>query len=89
VTRQLARREVAGAEGQPAQRAKRSQLQEAFTGHLSDHHGFLLARMLGRIDPASADIAEVEAKIDQKLAPFARAVDRLDEIIGVGRTAPG
>jgi transposase len=45
--------------------------------------------MLGRIDQASADIAELEAKIDQEVAPFARAVDRLDEITGVGRTAAG
>jgi transposase len=68
-------------------RAKRSQLQEAFTGHFSDHHGFLLHTMLGRIDQASADIAELEAKIEAEIAPFAPAVDRLDEITGVGRTA--
>jgi transposase len=68
-------------------RAKRSQLQEAFTGHFSDHHAFLLQTMLGRIDQASADIAELEAKIEAEIAPFARAVDRLDEICGVGRTA--
>jgi transposase len=68
-------------------RAKRSQLREAFTGHFSDHHGFLLHTMLGRIDQASADIAELEAKIEAEIAPFARAVDRLDEITGVGRTA--
>jgi transposase len=68
-------------------RAKRSQLQEAFTGHFSDHHGFLLQTMLGRIDQASADIAELEAKIEAEIAPFARAVDRLDEITGVGPTA--
>jgi transposase len=29
-------------------RAKRSVLEEAFTGHFTDHHGFLLARMLAR-----------------------------------------
>jgi hypothetical protein len=43
--------------------------------------------MLGRIDQASADIAELEAHIDQEVAPFAQAVDRLDEITGVGHTA--
>ena len=68
-------------------RAKIGQLEEAFTGHFSDHHAFLLARMLGRIDQASADIAELEAKIEAEVAPFAQAVDRLDEITGVGRTA--
>jgi transposase len=43
--------------------------------------------MLSRIDQASADIAELEATIDEMVAPFQAAVDRLDEITGVGRTA--
>src|SRR5215216_1291587 len=68
-------------------RAKLGQLEEAFCGHFGDHHGFLLARMLGRIDQASADIAELEAKIEEELGPFAPAADRLDEITGVGRAA--
>jgi transposase len=68
-------------------RAKLGQLEEAFTGHFSDHHAFLLATMLDRIDQASADIAELEAKIEEEIGPFAAAVDRLDEITGVGRTA--
>ena len=42
-------------------RAKRSLLEEAFCGHFSDHHAFLLKTMLGRIDQASADIATLEA----------------------------
>jgi transposase len=45
---QLARRRL---------RAKLTQLTEAFCGHFSDHHAFLLATMLGRVDQASADIA--------------------------------
>jgi transposase len=68
-------------------RAKRSQLEEAFTGQFSDHHAFLLKTMLGRIDQATADIAELEAHIEAEVAPFQAAVDRLDEITGVGRTA--
>jgi transposase len=68
-------------------RGKRSQLLEAFTGHFSDHHGFLLATMLGRIDQTSADIAQLDRKIEAAIAPFGAAVDRLDEITGVGRTA--
>ncbi len=75
---QLARRRM---------RAKLSLLEEAFVGHFSDHHGFLLATMLGRIDQASADTAAVEAKIEEEIAPFGQAVERLDEITGVGRTA--
>ena len=68
-------------------RAKLGQLEEAFTGRFSDHHGFLLKTMLSRIDQASADIAELDRKIEEEIAPFGAAVDRLDEITGVGRTA--
>jgi transposase len=68
-------------------RAKLRALEEAFTGHFTDHHAFLLARMLTRIDHLSADIAEVETRIEAEIAPFAPAVARLDEIPGVGLTA--
>jgi transposase len=68
-------------------RRKRSQLREALTGRFSDHHAFLLATMLGRNDQTSADIATVETKIEAEIAPFARAVEVIDEITGVGRIA--
>ena len=68
-------------------RAKLPALEEAFVGHFSDHHGFLLAKMLTRIDMLGADIAEVEARIEAEIAPFADAVTRLDAIPGVGPTA--
>ena len=68
-------------------RAKIGALEEAFVGHFTDHHAFLLATMQARIDEASADIAAVEAKIEELIAPFAQAVDKLDEIPGVGATA--
>ena len=51
-------------------RAKLSLLEEAFYGHFSDHHAFLLATMLERIDHTSAAIAAVEAKIAAEIAPF-------------------
>jgi transposase len=68
-------------------RAKLGQLQEAFTGQFTDHHAFLLATMLARIDQASADIAKLDCQIEAEIAPFGAAVERLDEITGVGRTA--
>ena len=68
-------------------RAKISDLQEAFTGRFTDHHAFLLTKMLARIDAIDADIAEVEARIEEQVAPFAEAVTRLDAIPGVGVTA--
>jgi transposase len=68
-------------------RAKRSVLEEAFTGVFTDHHAFLLAKMLARVDELDADIAELDHKLGELIVPFAPAVDRLDEITGVGRTA--
>ena len=41
--------------------------------------------MLARIDAIDADIAAVQARIEELIAPFAQAVARLDEIPGVGR----
>jgi transposase len=68
-------------------RAKLSLLAEAFTGFFTDHHAFLLARMLDRIDQLSADIAALDARIEALIGPLAGAVDRLDEIPGIGQTA--
>ncbi len=68
-------------------RAKIPQLQEAFVGHFTDHHAFLLARMLTRIDQASDDIADLDTRIEAVIAPFAHAVDQLDDIPGIGATA--
>ncbi|MFC9835521.1 IS110 family transposase [Rhodococcus sp. NPDC127530] len=68
-------------------RAKIGQLEEAFNGHFDEHHRFLLARMLGRIDAIDADIAAVDDQIEAQLAPFASAAVRLDEIPGIGPIA--
>jgi transposase len=68
-------------------RAKIRALEEAFTGHFTDHHRLLLAKMLTRIDALDTDIAELEATIEEMVAPFALAVDKLDEIPGVGAKA--
>lgn len=65
-------------------RRKIPQLREALTGHFDDHHAFICATMLRRIDALAADIAELDAKVEELIAPFARVVDRLDEVAGVG-----
>jgi transposase len=67
-------------------RAKISQLEEAFVGRFSDHHAFLLTKMLARIDAIDADIAEVETRIEEQIAPSAAVVARLHTIPGVGVT---
>jgi transposase len=43
--------------------------------------------MLARVDALDADIAELDRKLEELIVPFAQAVERLDEITGVGRTA--
>ncbi|MFD1537618.1 IS110 family transposase [Nonomuraea guangzhouensis] len=68
-------------------RTKINALEEAFTGRFTDHHAFLLAKMLARVDQLNRDIAEVDAKIEELIAPFEQAVERLDDIPGIGRTA--
>jgi transposase len=68
-------------------RAKIPDLEEAFVGRFSDHHAFLLAKMLARIDAIDADIAAVEARMEDLLAPFADALARLDAVPGIGRLA--
>jgi transposase len=68
-------------------RRKIPALEEAFTGHFTDHHAFLLAKMLTRIDTLEADIAELDTRIEAMTAPFAAAVERLDEIPGIGPIA--
>lgn len=72
-------------------RSKIGLLEEAFAGlkvgTFADHHRFLLAQMLARIDAVDADIAALDTQIEQHLAPFADAAARLDEIPGVGPRA--
>jgi transposase len=68
-------------------RAKIGALEEAFTGYFTDHHRFLLGKMLAWIEALDADIAELDAILGELIAPFAPAVDTLDEIPGVGTTA--
>jgi transposase len=65
-------------------RVKITQLEEAFTGYFTGHHGFLLTKMLARVDVLSADIAELETRIEEMVAPFGTAPERLDEIPGLG-----
>lgn len=68
-------------------RGKIIDLEEAFTGRFNDHHAFLLAKMIDRVDQATADIIELDRQIEEHIAPFAPVVARLDEIPGIGPTA--
>jgi transposase len=68
-------------------RRKIPALEQALTGRFTDHHAFLLAKMLARIDAADADIAGLDARIGEMIGPFAAAVERIDEIPGIGAVA--
>jgi len=68
-------------------RAKLGPLAEAFTGCFTDQHAFLLAKMLARVDALDADLADLDAKLAELIAPFADAAERLDEIPGLGQLA--
>jgi transposase len=68
-------------------RAKLSVLEDALTGHFSDHHAFICQMMLDRIDDLTRRAGELTARIGEQIAPFADAVARLDEIPGVGLTS--
>jgi transposase len=68
-------------------RAKIPALEEAFVGYFTDHHAYLLTKMLARVDALEADIADLDTQIEARIAPFADAVTRLDAIPGVGAIA--
>ena len=68
-------------------RGKIRTLEQALTGGFSDHHAFLLKQMLSRIDALETDLAQLDARIEEQIAPFADAVARLIEIPGVAATA--
>ena len=72
-------------------RTKIGRLEEAFAGlplgTFDDHHRFLLAQMLARVDATDTDIAAVDTQIGDHLTPVADAAAQLDEIPGIGPTA--
>jgi transposase len=78
VLAQLARRSM---------RKKITVLEEAFTGYFTDHHAFLLGRMLTRVDAIAGDIAALDARIEEQIAPFTAAVRKLDEVPGISLAA--
>jgi transposase len=59
-------------------------LKETLTGFFDDHHTDLCARMLRRIDDLSADVAALDMRVKELIAPCGAAVERLEEIPGVG-----
>jgi transposase len=68
-------------------RKKLPQLRQALAGRFSDHHGLLVELSLGHLEHLEGAIARLDGRVDEVIAPFAVARDRLDTITGVGKRA--
>jgi transposase len=64
-------------------RRKRAELIEALTGGIEEHHRFLLAMQLGRIEAIEVDIAALDARIGERLLPYSAEMALLMTIPGV------
>lgn len=72
--------------GQGRMRPKIPQLVEALIGNFGEHHAFLCRLHLQRIDGLAAAIEELSARIEEQMRPFARQLEQLATIPGVGQT---
>jgi transposase len=68
-------------------RKKLPQLRQALRGRFGEHHALLVGLALGHLEHLEAAIARLDARVDEVIAPFAVARDRLDTITGVGKRA--
>lgn len=60
-----------------------TKLAAALEGRFSDNHGFMVTMLLDRIDRTRQDIAEINARIDDRMAPYQRAKQQLESIPGL------
>lgn len=66
-------------------RSKLPALRRALEGRVTDHHRFLLRRLLGQLAFLEAEMAVYDARIAEASAPFVAILARLDTIPGVDR----
>lgn len=66
-------------------RKKLTELRQALTGRFGPHHRFMVSHLLADIDYVEEASAELSRRIEELLAPFAQAVERLITIPGVQR----
>lgn len=65
---------------------KRDALTEALRGKVREHHRFLLKLHLSQIEGLEAGLEVLEERLNEVMAPFAQALERLQTIPGVGET---
>jgi|SRR5215510_1169874 len=64
-------------------RKKLPELQQALDGRLEAHHRQLLAMQLDRIERLARDLAQLDARLEVKLKPYAHQLELLDSIVGI------
>jgi transposase len=68
-------------------RRKIPELRRALVGRFNEHHAAMLGELLGRLDALDATIANLDARVDVLMTPYADQRDRLDTIPAVGKRA--
>ena len=68
-------------------RNKLPQLRQALRGRFGGHHALLVRLALGHLEHLEGAIAALDRRVEEVIAPFARARDRLATITGVGKRA--
>jgi transposase len=66
-------------------RDKLPQLQRALVGRFGSHQRFLLAQQLAHLESLEELIEQLDREVEERLRPFAAALDRLDTIPGWAR----
>lgn len=68
-------------------RCTRPELVEALRGRVSAHHRFLLGQHLRMVEELEHTVAQFDERIEQAMAPFREAAERLIAIPGLSRTS--
>ncbi len=66
-------------------RARIPDLRLALEGGFGEHHAFMLRTHLDTVDHLSAQIARLDERLEVEIAPFARQVEQLCTVIGIGK----
>lgn len=66
-------------------RDKQAQLQKALTGHLKEHHRFMLAQHLSHIDFLDEAIEKLDTQIAELMRPFEAAIATWDSLPGINQ----
>jgi transposase len=66
-------------------RKKLPELEQALEGRMGAHQRFLISHQLNHIDFLGETITQVSAEIQERLRPLEEAIERLDQIPGIGR----